>query len=232
MSTCPCITFSHILSIKTSFPPRNYLPPLNFEQRGVARRVNVSVAGLSQSLIDNDTLGKVNKTQRVETKLRTHHGLSHDFFSSKLQETQWGFRMTSSDPQVLGWYHVQWQGQDSQQQKYMAFKVGSLKICGFISALSCLCSRNQSYHFEDSLKPHHNHHKESRIVTKQGSCNSQSSLTRILSISSMKESSSPSTSWTPSLAQYSHVRLKPGNCKIISAYCFRFKWRDTLLCNR
>lgn len=79
---------SLILSIKTSFPPRNYLPPLNFEQRGVARRVNVSVAALSQSLIDNDTLGKVNKTQRVETKLQTHHGLSHDFFSSKLQETQ------------------------------------------------------------------------------------------------------------------------------------------------
>lgn len=76
------------------------------------------------------------------------------------------------------------------------------------------------------------HHKESRIVTKQGSCNSQSSLTRILSITFRKESSSPSTSWTPSLAQYSHVRLKPGNCKIISAYCFRFKWRDTLLCSR
>lgn len=35
---------------------------------------------------------------------------------------------------------------------YMAFKVGSLKICGFISALSGLCSRNQSQHFEYSLK--------------------------------------------------------------------------------
>lgn len=33
-------------------------------------------------------------------------------------------------------------GQDSEQQKYMAFKVVSLKIYGFISALSCVCSRN------------------------------------------------------------------------------------------